>query len=410
MKIKSFEVHGLFGQDNLPPLMFNDDLNILSGRNGAGKTTILKLMWYLISGNIETAIIEIPFNSAKLVTDKYELTVKINLESAEVYTSTLILKEYEHATKREVREFNKSNFNRYSIIPFIGNSYFFPTFRIIEGGFGTDKYSIRNEILRSKLKKNSENEKYTFDLINDFDLISKGISNREHNFITSVSSSSINKLIVSKYAEVMSHVNPLHNLREHVTKDIIKNIDFSSLDSLEKNQDMLKNITFQLEEINQQIEKFNKPINRLKSTLRFFIENYQIKFGEKVTFEKLIKEDKDADFINNLKKIQETGYESIFKFKNKINTAFDINCLSAGEKQILNFISYNAFYDNTIFFIDEPEISLHADWQRILFRMLMKQNPTNQFIISTHSPFIYSKYPEKEVCIDPELDRGNVED
>ncbi|EPK0554834.1 AAA family ATPase, partial [Acinetobacter baumannii] len=85
----------------------------------------------------------------------------------------------------------------------------------------------------------------------------------------------------------------------------------------------------------------------------------------------------------------------------------DLNVLSSGEKQILTLISYNSFFDNTIFFIDEPEISLHADWQRILFRILMKQNPTNQFIISTHSPFIYSKYPDKELCIDPKSDRGN---
>ncbi|KOR09775.1 hypothetical protein ABW55_16105, partial [Acinetobacter sp. C15] len=84
--------------------------------------------------------------------------------------------------------------------------------------------------------------------------------------------------------------------------------------------------------------------------------------------------------------------------------------LSAGEKQILTLISYNSFIDNTIFFIDEPEISLHADWQRILFRILMKQNPTNQFIITTQSPFIYSKYPKNEVCVDPTSDRGDCEE
>ena len=66
-------------------------------------------------------------------------------------------------------------------------------------------------------------------------------------------------------------------------------------------------------------------------------------------------------------------------------------------------------YDNAIFFIDEPEISLHADWQRLLFRILMKQNTTNQFIITTQSPFIYSKYSKNEICIDPNLDRGDSE-
>lgn len=81
--------------------------------------------------------------------------------------------------------------------------------------------------------------------------------------------------------------------------------------------------------------------------------------------------------------------------------------LSAGEKQMLSFICYNAFYNNTIFFIDEPELSLHVDWQRRLFLTLNQQNPSNQFIITTHSPFIYSKYPEKEVCVDIKKDKGN---
>ncbi|HFF5060844.1 TPA: AAA family ATPase, partial [Acinetobacter baumannii] len=76
-----------------------------------------------------------------------------------------------------------------------------------------------------------------------------------------------------------------------------------------------------------------------------------------------------------------------------------INNLSAGEKQILTFIAYNIFNNNTIFFIDEPELSLHVDWQSKIFSLLKEQNPTNQFIISTHSPFIYSLFPDKELVI-----------
>ena len=78
MKIKKFEVIGLFDYEKPITINLNEDLNILSGRNGAGKTTILKLMWYLISGNFDKAAAEIKFKSAKIITDKYELTVRIN--------------------------------------------------------------------------------------------------------------------------------------------------------------------------------------------------------------------------------------------------------------------------------------------------------------------------------------------
>jgi len=71
--------------------------------------------------------------------------------------------------------------------------------------------------------------------------------------------------------------------------------------------------------------------------------------------------------------------------------------LSAGEKQILSFLVYNAFFDSVPIFIDEPEMSLHVDWQRILFPTLLEQKTNNQFIVATHSPFIYSKYQDKEM-------------
>jgi predicted ATPase len=79
--------------------------------------------------------------------------------------------------------------------------------------------------------------------------------------------------------------------------------------------------------------------------------------------------------------------------------------LSAGEKQMLSFICYNAFYRDSIIFIDEPELSLHVDWQRQLFPILQDQGTSNQFVVATHSPFIYSKYPDKEISLN--IDRGD---
>ena len=78
---------------------------------------------------------------------------------------------------------------------------------------------------------------------------------------------------------------------------------------------------------------------------------------------------------------------------------------SAGEKQMLSFLCYNAFYHSSIVFIDEPELSLHVDWQKQLFPTLFSQKKNNQFFIATHSPFIYSRYPDKEIQL--QSDRGD---
>jgi len=81
------------------------------------------------------------------------------------------------------------------------------------------------------------------------------------------------------------------------------------------------------------------------------------------------------------------------------NKAISADWLSAGEKQMLSFLCYNAFATSSVIFIDEPEISLHVDWQRILVRILLDQSAGNQFIFSTHSPFIYANYEDREVAV-----------
>ena len=50
-KLQSFEVIGLHGYKNFK-LVFKDNIIILVGENGSGKTTVLRLLYYLLSGQI----------------------------------------------------------------------------------------------------------------------------------------------------------------------------------------------------------------------------------------------------------------------------------------------------------------------------------------------------------------------
>lgn len=62
--------------------------------------------------------------------------------------------------------------------------------------------------------------------------------------------------------------------------------------------------------------------------------------------------------------------------------------LSSGEKQLL-IIILKALLQNEgdcIFFMDEPEISLHIDWQKTLLKNIKILNPNAQIIIASHSP------------------------
>lgn len=67
----------------------------------------------------------------------------------------------------------------------------------------------------------------------------------------------------------------------------------------------------------------------------------------------------------------------------------DIQDLSSGERQLIYiFLKLVNSSRKTIFLMDEPEISLHLEWQEKLISEIMKLSPDCQLIIVTHSPAI----------------------
>ena len=41
-----------------------------------------------------------------------------------------------------------------------------------------------------------------------------------------------------------------------------------------------------------------------------------------------------------------------------------------------------------VLFMDEPEVSLHVDWQERLIDIILQMNPNVQIILTTHSPAV----------------------
>ena len=64
--------------------------------------------------------------------------------------------------------------------------------------------------------------------------------------------------------------------------------------------------------------------------------------------------------------------------------------LSSGEKQMLALLLTVLIEDNQhyVLFMDEPEVSLHIDWQKNLIDMILDLNPNVQIILTTHSPAV----------------------
>jgi predicted ATPase len=75
-----------------------------------------------------------------------------------------------------------------------------------------------------------------------------------------------------------------------------------------------------------------------------------------------------------------------------------LRVLSSGERQILTLI-YSATHMNkqSVVLIDEPELSLHVAWQRPLLRRMMEQLGSRQIIACTHSPVIGADFEDRLV-------------
>ena len=64
--------------------------------------------------------------------------------------------------------------------------------------------------------------------------------------------------------------------------------------------------------------------------------------------------------------------------------------LSSGEKQMLIILLTVLVEDDEsyVLFMDEPEVSLHIEWQKRLIDLCLELNPNLQIILTTHSPAV----------------------
>ena len=90
----------------------------------------------------------------------------------------------------------------------------------------------------------------------------------------------------------------------------------------------------------------------------------------------------------------DTG-KKIIRSKNEIMFAQDGDellpyKLSSGEKQLLVILLTVLVQDKQpcVLLMDEPEVSLHVEWQQRIIEIIREMNPNAQLILTTHSPAV----------------------
>ncbi len=83
--------------------------------------------------------------------------------------------------------------------------------------------------------------------------------------------------------------------------------------------------------------------------------------------------------------------------RGKNDVKIGLQSLSSGEKHILRILFEVMSVERSSMIIDEPEISLHIDWQRELVKAIMELNPNLQLIVATHSPEITAEIEDSKI-------------
>ena len=129
----------------------------------------------------------------------------------------------------------------------------------------------------------------------------------------------------------------------------------------------LRRVVQDIDKTEQQIEESSAPRNRLEELVKSLFAE-----GKVVTFS-----DQSIDI------------------KTVAGANIGVSSLSSGEKHVLRLLVETLLAGESSIIIDEPELSLHIDWQIHLVDMMRTLSPKAQLILATHSPEVMADLPDK---------------
>lgn len=443
-KIEATKVHGYIPIN----LKFKQDLTILTGSNGCGKTTALKLISAVLQPDFEI-LNQIQFEKVELLCWINDEEVIINLEKNNEEAPIIkwsIIRKY---------RLKKSILTKPEIPPLTGSFRLFPNREIIE--YSRDEYaSIRERVsidfVNSKFHKTIHSfsnpillgidRKITGNIYKYNRRIFKGGRSVVGNN-TDVSFNDAQRVIMDYVSDVADKKKQLiEEFKSNIFKSLFLYLDFkeespfASITDTElankksvtiqaiKNLDMddeisieIKNYFDKIGEVQPKVFTNTTEANSERPEMfEWWMNRPHIQRIESVA-EKAQEFQKQIDVLDNPLKEITRIVNSFFVESNKnikigANGIIHVDWseegistreLSSGEIQLIVIIIHLVFCENrkdpTVFVIDEPELSLHISWQEKFIEAMLEASPHTQFILATHSPSIISKFEYENNCI-----------
>lgn len=187
------------------------------------------------------------------------------------------------------------------------------------------------------------------------------------------------------------HITVVPEEARWIRYDVIRSFDrpLLNMDTISKmNVSLATELDFQLFQLQRkyldyQVNIGNRMIEVLQKGGATAGEEAQKLSEPKKRFQDII----DALFADTGKKIVRNDNEISFSQMGETLVPYQ---LSSGEKQILAILLTVLVEDQKpyVLFMDEPEVSLHIEWQKKLIDLILELNPNVQIILTTHSPAV----------------------
>jgi predicted ATPase len=427
-KIDNVLIEGFWGHHQVET-DFNNDVNIFIGRNGTGKSTFINLLQAVISVDLELLfglqfekiIVQLKNRNktrkievTKVAHDLQYKELQYQIGSKKFKLPVIPDRELKYITKRSGRihpKFYRDIQEIKIILSKLVNVSYLSVNRdnIVREDFRDNRREDIYNAIDARLEELiGELTSYQLQLETDLSRLSKkfqedvlksNLFNEEFDYVN------INEPVKLDYRKIQIGLKQAYRGLGILDEKITENID-KHVAAIQKAADA----------INIHVKDKEKPVypndvtplTLLGRTRKINELSSELEKDKKSIFERL------NDYIKMLNDFHETkeftlqdskiGGISIFKEKVEI----PLSQLSSGEKQLIILLTEALLQKGaqTLFIADEPELSLHIEWQRRVIPSIRILNPNSQIIVATHSPEIVGKYKLSTINMEKIINNG----
>lgn len=413
-KLKSIQITGFWNRKKTIS-EFRDDVNIIIGRNGTGKTTFMNIVHAVLSVDLD-ALYENSFESVTLTLSDGKRTRTVRADKTESQASPFPF-----------------------IIYHISNRRFSAVLISTEDGRSMPLSMKRRAIEESQKIKQELNDLVSVASLSVY-RIGGDPDPEQRERIPKKYASTVDVRLQSLMQRLTQYQLELSNSAREISTRLQRDVLISLLYTEDKERDRGYKLAFDeaaerqnlisaykqlsvggtevAKKIQDHISAVGKTIKNLKQISGNenksdsltdldidFAALEAFKLTSTVVAKSLEAEKKTKEifsqvelFLNTLKNFVS---DKTFSFSNgELTVATEgpipLAKLSSGEKQLL-ILFIEALLQRQlpyIFLADEPELSLHISWQRNIISAIRSLNPNAQIVVATHSPEIAGKFRE----------------